>query len=84
MIYEVIYEAINGQYIGTFNTLEKANEMFAFTLNMYSQVPLFKMYLTEINTWSDYKVIKSFKNMKFSETEQTFIQAEYSSFNRRY
>ena len=84
MIYEVCYDAIDGTYYGTYNTLEEANKAFAFTLTMYNLVPLFEMYLTEINTWSDYKVIKSFKNMKVNEKEIVMAKACYSSYNRRF
>ena len=84
MIYEVCYDAIDGTYYGTYDTLEKANEAFAFTLKMYKLVPLFEMYLTEINENSDNKVIKSFKNMKVTEKEIVMAKACYSSYNRRF
>lgn len=84
MKYEVCYDAIDGTYYGTYDTLEEANEAFAFTLTMYNLVPLFEMYLTEINTWSDYKVIKSFKNMKVNEKEIVMAKAHYDSYNRRF
>ena len=84
MKYEVCYDAINGTYYKTCDTIEEANEFFAFTLTMYRIVPLFEMYLTEINTWSDYKVIKTFKNMKVNEQEIVIAKACYNSYNRRF
>lgn len=84
MKYEVCYDTIDGTYYGTYDTLEEANEAFAFTLTMYRLVPLFEMYLTEINTWSGYKVIKTFKNMKVNEKDKVMAKACYSSYNRRF
>lgn len=83
MKYEVVYEAIDGQYCGTYDTLKEANEAFAFTLTMYNLVPLFKMYLIEFNTYKDYKVIKSFENMKINNKIKIMEQAHYSATSRR-
>ena len=84
MKYEVCYDAIDGTYCKTCDTIEEANEAFAFTLTMYRLAPLFEMYLTEINTWSDYKVVKTFKNMKVNERDKVIAKACYSSYNRRF
>lgn len=84
MKYEVCYDAIDGTYYKMCDTLEEANEAFAFTMTMYRIIPLFKMYLTEFNTWSDYKVIKTFENMKVNEQEIVMAKACYNSYNRRF
>lgn len=47
---------------------------------MYRLVPfLFEMYLDEINEQSDYKVIKSFKNMKVNKKDIVMAKAYYNS-----
>ncbi len=79
MKYEVSYEAIDGVYYKTCDTLEEANKTFAFVLTMYRLVPLFEMYLDEINEQSDYKVIKSFKNMKVNKKDIVMAKAYYNS-----
>ena len=42
-------------------------------------VPLFEMRLIEINTHGDYKVIKSFKNMKANNKDIAMAKAYYNS-----
>lgn len=46
---------------------------------MYRLVPLFDMCLSEINTQGDYKVIKSFKNMKVNKKDIVMAKAYYNS-----
>ena len=46
---------------------------------MYRLVPLFEMRLIEINTQGDYKVIKSFKNMKANNKDIAMAKAYYNS-----
>lgn len=77
--YEIWYSAIDGDYSKTCDTLEEANEDFAFLLTMYRLVPLFDMCLSEINTQGDYKVIKSFKNMKVNKKDIVMAKAYYNS-----
>lgn len=79
MKYEVAYEAIDGDYYKTCDTLEEANETFAFVLTMYRLVPLFNMYLIEIDIQSDIKVIKSFKNMKANKKDIVMAKVYYNS-----
>ena len=83
-MYEVIYDAIDGVYYGTYETMAEANKAFALALTAYNLVPLFKMHLAEINNWSDYKVIKSFENLKVDKNAITIAKASYSSYNRRF
>ena len=79
MNYEIWYNAIDGDYYKTSDTLEEANNDFAFVLTMYRLVPLFKMRLIEINTQGEYKVIKSFKNMKANNKDIVMAKAYYNS-----
>ena len=79
MKYEIWYNAIDGEYYKTSDTLEEANNDFAFVLTMYRLVPLFDMCLSEINTQCDYKVIKSFKNMKVNKKDIVMAKAYYNS-----
>lgn len=79
MIYEVCYDAIDGIYYKTSDTLEEANNDFSFVLTMYRLVPLFEMCLIEIDTQGDYKVIKSFKNMKVNNKDIIMAKAYYNS-----
>lgn len=79
MKYEIWYSAIDGDYYKTCDTLEEANKDFAFLLTMYRLVPLFDMYLSEINTQGDYKIIKSFKNMKANNKDIAMAKAYYNS-----
>ena len=81
--YEIWYSAIDGDYYKTSNTLEEANNDFAFVLTMYRLVPLFEMRLIEINTQGDYKVIKSFKNMKANNKDIVMAKAYYNSRTRK-
>ena len=77
--YEVWYSAIDGDYSKTCDTLEEANNDFAFLLTMYRLVPLFDICLSKINTQGDYKVIKSFKNMKVNNKDIIMAKAYYNS-----
>lgn len=83
MIYEVSYEAVDGTYYKSCNSLEEAEETFSFVLTMYRLVPLFEMYIVE---WSrdGYKTIKSFENLKVTDKDKIMAQACYSSYNRRF
>ena len=82
MKYEVCYEAVDGTFSADFSTLEQANKVFGEVLTIYRIVPLFKMYLIEINFQGDMKLIKSFKNMKADEGMITMAKAHYSAYNR--
>lgn len=77
--YEIWYSAIDGDYSKTCDTLEEANKDFAFLLTMYRLVPLFDVCLSEINTQGDYKIIKSFKNMKVNKKDIVMAKAYYNS-----
>ena len=83
MKYEIWYSAIDGDYYKTSDTLEEANNDFAFVLTMYRLVPLFEMRLIEINTQGEYKVIKSFKNMKANNKDIVMAKAYYNSRTRK-
>ena len=83
MKYEIWYSAIDGDYYKTSNTLEEANNDFAFVLTMYRLVPLFEMRLTEIDSQGEYKVIKSFKNMKANNKDIVMAKAYYNSRTRK-
>ena len=83
MNYEIWYNAIDGDYYKTSDTLEEANNDFAFVLTMYRLVPLFEMRLIEINTQGDYKIIKSFKNMKANNKDIVMAKAYYNSRTRK-
>lgn len=69
---------VDGDYYKTSDTLEEANNDFAFVLTMYRLVPLF-----EINIQGDYKVIKSFKNMKVNNKDILMAKAYYNSRTRK-
>ena len=79
MNYEIWYNAIDGDYYKTSDTLEEANNDFAFVLTMYRFVPLFEMLLIEIDLQGEYKVIKSFKNMKVNNKDIVMAKAYYNS-----
>ena len=83
MNYEIWYNAIDGDYYKTSDTLEEANNDFAFVLTMYRLVPLFEMRLIEIDSQGEYKVIKSFKNMKANNKDIVMAKAYYNSRTRK-